>query len=415
MNRLVLIGNGFDLAHGLKTSYADFINWYWDQRVKGFHDCISYISRDTLCEFKDLERHNWKHNAGYGLSFIQGYNTHHFARGVDVVNYIHQNPEKYRTSFSPLLQNIWDSLQERNWVDIENVYYELLKLTSLPHPGVATHEDLTLPKLNEQLQFLQDLLIKYLKEISQQEISIHPSIRKAIYAPVETKDIAIEAQKTWLEEVQAKMEMDERKLDYKRTDYGLTSEYLYDIQDYKKSPWESSYKDFPDLARLPDSILLLNFNYTNIPEKYLNRKVASIVSIHGVLDKPDSIIFGYGDEIDPSFKALQNLNNSDCLKNVKSMRYLEAPNYRKVLSFIESAPFQVLIMGHSCGNSDRTLLNTIFEDPHCVSIKPYFYQKDDGSNNYIELVQNISRNFTDMKLMRDRVVNRTQCEPLVNE
>ncbi len=31
MNRLVLIGNGFDLAHGLKTSYADFINWYWGQ------------------------------------------------------------------------------------------------------------------------------------------------------------------------------------------------------------------------------------------------------------------------------------------------------------------------------------------------------------------------------------------------
>lgn len=31
MNRIVLIGNGFDLAHGLKTSYADFINWYWEQ------------------------------------------------------------------------------------------------------------------------------------------------------------------------------------------------------------------------------------------------------------------------------------------------------------------------------------------------------------------------------------------------
>lgn len=26
MNRLVLIGNGFDLAHGLKTSYADLLN-----------------------------------------------------------------------------------------------------------------------------------------------------------------------------------------------------------------------------------------------------------------------------------------------------------------------------------------------------------------------------------------------------
>lgn len=36
MNRLVIIGNGFDMAHGLKTSYMDFINWYWDQRVYGF-------------------------------------------------------------------------------------------------------------------------------------------------------------------------------------------------------------------------------------------------------------------------------------------------------------------------------------------------------------------------------------------
>ena len=29
MNRLIIIGNGFDMAHGLKTSYMDFINWYW--------------------------------------------------------------------------------------------------------------------------------------------------------------------------------------------------------------------------------------------------------------------------------------------------------------------------------------------------------------------------------------------------
>ena len=33
MNRLVIIGNGFDMAHGLKTSYMDFINWYWERRL----------------------------------------------------------------------------------------------------------------------------------------------------------------------------------------------------------------------------------------------------------------------------------------------------------------------------------------------------------------------------------------------
>ncbi len=29
MNRLILLGNGFDLAHVLKTGYNDFIRWYF--------------------------------------------------------------------------------------------------------------------------------------------------------------------------------------------------------------------------------------------------------------------------------------------------------------------------------------------------------------------------------------------------
>ena len=31
MNRIVLIGNGFDLAHGMNTSYKHFICWYLSQ------------------------------------------------------------------------------------------------------------------------------------------------------------------------------------------------------------------------------------------------------------------------------------------------------------------------------------------------------------------------------------------------
>ena len=32
MNKIFLIGNGFDLAHGLKTSYTDFIGNFWDKK-----------------------------------------------------------------------------------------------------------------------------------------------------------------------------------------------------------------------------------------------------------------------------------------------------------------------------------------------------------------------------------------------
>jgi hypothetical protein len=167
---------------------------------------------------------------------------------------------------------------------------------------------------------------------------------------------------------------------------------------------------------LPDIIMLLSFNYTKTAQQYLMKDKHNFVLnyIHGKVDDPRSVIFGYGDEIDDNYKRLQKLNNNECLSNIKTIKYQESVNYRSILSVIESAPYQVCVMGHSCGNSDRTLLNTLFEHKNCISIKPYYYKKNDGTDNYLELVQNISRNFTDMKLMRDRVVNKTYCETLTD-
>ena len=203
----------------------------------------------------------------------------------------------------------------------------------------------------------------------------------------------------------------EEKIDKFGWDYRRT---MHRIQQWK----EEKCKPYPDVFLLPDDIMFLNFNYTNTVQHYITPRYQNQENhIHGEISNPRSVIFGYGDELDDKFKELKAHKNNACLSHVKSIRYLEAPNYRRMLSFIESEPFQVLIMGHSCGNSDRTLLNTIFEHPNCVSIKPYYYIKDKKKNtdNYIELVQHISRNFNDMKLMRDRVVNKTQCEPLVKE
>ena len=204
--------------------------------------------------------------------------------------------------------------------------------------------------------------------------------------------------------------------DIKLSNYGInpiTSGYIHDVEKFKSEPTNNA--KYPKAYMLPERIMLLSFNYTKTAKKYLKQDVDvfSLNNIHGVIESPDSMIFGYGDEFEDKYKKLQNLNHNECLKNIKTIRYQESDNYRKVLEFTESAPYQVYIMGHSCGNSDRTLLNTIFEHKNCISIKPYFYQKQDGTDSYIDLVQNISRNFTDMKLMRDRVVNKTYCETLL--
>ncbi len=173
---------------------------------------------------------------------------------------------------------------------------------------------------------------------------------------------------------------------------------------------------FNDYLR-PRRTLLLSFNYThtanNLYGEAEERSDFEIIQIHGELDNlSNPMIFGYGDEMDEGYKKIVSFNKNDYLTNVKSIRYLETGHYRNLLSFIDSATYQIFVMGHSCGNSDRTLLNTLFEHKNCLSIKPFFHQKDDGTDDYINTIQNISRNFKDATMMRDRVVNKTLCEPM---
>mgnify|MGYP003310557740 CR=1 FL=1 len=51
MNRIILIGNGFDLAHGLKTKYEHFIDWYWSEWQIRLINSEKQIEEDALCSF----------------------------------------------------------------------------------------------------------------------------------------------------------------------------------------------------------------------------------------------------------------------------------------------------------------------------------------------------------------------------
>ncbi|MBQ0020224.1 MAG: hypothetical protein KBT39_06845 [Bacteroidales bacterium] len=354
MNRLVIIGNGFDLAHGLKTSYNDFVDWYLEKRLKGLRQELTYLSKDELCSFTLPREETW-HAQMFQFPWETGYSFKNFWKMLEKSDYV-------KIEYSPLFSEILKDKAEKGWVDIENEYYRMLK-------EILKNNE-SCQELNKQLLCLQKHLIEYL------------STQKVEKNDVNYQCIILE--------------------DIKEQD--ISNEGLHkvkeDVEHRKCDPFEMMD---------PEHIMMLSFNYTPTVKLYQNRNI-EYNFIHGTLDKPESIIFGFGDELDKDYKELQEANDNELLTNVKSVKYLEAPNYRDLLRFIESAPFQVFIMGHSCGLSDRTLLNTIFEHNNCVSIKPFFYRKSDGSDNYLELVQNISRNFTDMKLFRDRVVNKTQCE-----
>ena len=131
MNRIVLIGNGFDLAHGLKTSYKDFIEWYWKQRVKSFHGNLSSISEDLLCQLKFLNHGIWN---VYAYNHIPPINP---PKGRAIIESIINNQDAFKVKKSTFFQNITHCVETLGWVDIENEYYSLLKDYAINH--IDTH------------------------------------------------------------------------------------------------------------------------------------------------------------------------------------------------------------------------------------------------------------------------------------
>ena len=73
MNRIIIIGNGFDLAHGLKTKYENFIIWYQKEWVEKLKKCFNNTISDELCAFK-IFQYDWD----YFFSFYHYENMRFF-------------------------------------------------------------------------------------------------------------------------------------------------------------------------------------------------------------------------------------------------------------------------------------------------------------------------------------------------
>lgn len=363
INRLILIGNGFDLAHKMKTSYGDFILWYfqesWNEaketfRSRDFH--INALSRMTTVFSNDLFTIMFDKDSFSDIDVIP-YFTYKEVQKIFGLG--HDKPYKniiqiqFKSNFFITLIN---EFFNKNWVDIENNYYGILtKIINNPNKNLTTGETSFphLEILNKNFDIIKKALETYLTTLPQPDL---------------INNIA---------------------------------DFIYE------KPINPSH-----LEHMPQELantMFLNFNYTSTPELY-KKENTDIIYIHGELDttKNNPIIFGYGDEWDESYSILEKANIQEVFKHIKSFDYLQTNNYSRMLAFLE-APFDVYIMGHSCGLSDRTLLSTIFEHDNCRLIKIFFYE---NMERYRETTYEISRHFTSKAEMRRKVINFADCSPM---
>ena len=342
MNKLVIIGNGFDLAHDLKTKYSHFLLWYINKAIIQLKSLGDYD--DPLITLAPIENIRI-----FSLKSLEEFKHLHTTAKIDF---------KPKSDF---IKKLFDHAIQYNWVDIENQYYSsLIDIYEAIKDGHDIHRLNDLTELNESLDYIKKLLTDYLSTI---ENILH-------------------------------------------TDDEIMKHLFLSL-------------DGNSNTRNMNEILFLNFNYTSTIKLYMdylpNDLKIELNYIHGKLsDNNNPIIFGYGDEMDPYYEKIEHFNNNDFTKHMKSFEYLKTKNYQNFLRFVDSAGFDVYIMGHSCGLSDRILLNSIFEHPNCVRIKIYYYQKTKEQNDFTEKTQEISRHFKPSSKgdMRRKIVPFVDCEPL---
>ena len=361
-----MIGNGFDLAHGLKTRYGDFINSFWKNQVKeaqNFNDWkVEKGSFFFKNEFFKLESKEYKNYTDIAA--------------------LKEDISSYENNF---LERIEKARVITNWVDLEELYYrDLLNCLKIEKANNDAFVASPIKKLNEDFESIKANFKLYL------EYNI-------------VKEITADKKKDEID----------------------------------KHIWKELKNENGKHIEVPfaGKVLFLNFNYTATEKLYTKKKdenskddinadiadINKVIHIHGVVkqegieDEDNPMIFGYGDELAVDFKDIENINRNEFLENAKSIKYLETDNYDKLLDFLNE-DFEVFIFGHSCGLSDRTLLNTIFENEHCKKIRPFFYRESSGKDNFSEMTRNISRNFIREKNaksdLRAKVEKKKNCLPL---
>ena len=111
MNRIIILGNGFDLAHDLKTSYCNFIDNFWENMTKDFNNRIS----GKLFENDFLSINAKFHNNIEGHHKYDSFKTWLFDKATKI---------DFKNHF---LEIISENLSFKNWVDIEEEYYQQIK------------------------------------------------------------------------------------------------------------------------------------------------------------------------------------------------------------------------------------------------------------------------------------------------
>lgn len=391
MNDIIILGNGFDLAHGLATGYKDYVRAMLVDSLREKINRLEY--KDSPFRIPECPEIYRTPSDEVNLSFLHyGYELENEL----LINLYRGTAKYHKYSLPDLIRHIIEDFKSTGWVDLEGTYFSLLT-------RILAQEKFDRARviaLNEQMEGLRKSLCQYLNKGTPTEPSDY----------INGHFISIR---------EGYIMMAERQLKQNRETLRASDKQAIDTPERN-----NDQNDALEIVRRLSGITVLTFNYTDTCEALykdtltintgdLPLRIAhylpaegippTFIHIHGSL-KEEDIVLGYGDETTDKFRELEDANDNELTKYFKSFYYMQNPRYRQFFEVLEWGPFRLHLMGHSCGLSDRVLLSSIFNHPNLEDVRIYYHDRGEDGNDYFQLCQNISRHFHDKHAMRRKIL-----------
>lgn len=378
MTDLLIVGNGFDLYHGLPTRYTDFLKFigywsiFWDNYNGEAKAQVCTPFRVKLSEQNEIIEESMRdfasHQGYYKYEHLEFINSH--------------------------IDNLWiqyflkKQLSSVNWIDFEGEIYNVLKL-------VEEYYSEFIPEMRKR----NDAPIKYIPGDMSTVINIfkkncpeeYIDFTQGIISRSDTEKDKLKNNKEMLLSTM-KRELDDliKCLDYYLLDFVSNIK----VEQYSEQIKELSY------------INLLNFNYTyTYASVYGKNSLREHHRIHGDCLEEDMVL-GIPDESFPStldyiyfqkyFQRIQKRTGN----YYKS--WITEPNARE--KSLEDVPINVFIMGHSLADSDKGILKEIFMNDFVCKITIFYHSQLAYEQQVINLVSMFGKDFVIEQTANDRIV-----------
>lgn len=360
---ILIIGNGFDIYHGLPTKYSDFLEFI--KQWKNFYDWF----RKNLNNYYDGDPKNLTirlNNGSISLDSIVDFSKYASVYNLKEINYINDNFENnfWLNHLNDVLTNNggWIDFEKEIELTLEKIEWFFSNFLFSPRSNI---NDILTPG---------DGMISYklIRELSQ-------GSEWENFDPVNFSSVSSDETKMYKKEILIKLR---EHLDILNS---MLRIYLAEFVD------RIAVKHIcPNIVNIND-LYLLSFNYTNTCLKMYGIKDDKAHFIHGNIKK--EIVLGISDDA---------FNNNDYIYFQKYFQRIQkrtGSDYLKwtVPSFNSGLRINLHIFGHSLDKTDKGILeyflnnNNIKDNLNNIII--YYHNQEAYENQVINLVNMFGKDY----------------------